>query len=225
MHDVSHELRTPVTLPVATSRCSATPAPEVEVALDELGRMERIVERLLRLAASERPDSVFAERDRRRLRRGRVPPLGRGRAARLAAGPLAAGEIRADREALREALDALLENAVKFTAEGDAIDLAGPPPAAERSSSLWPMPAGASLSSAGTYLRALRAGRRRAIPHRGRRWTRPRHRRRHRAGARRPLHGPLVERRNDVYVGPTRLFRARRADTRSRGGVRTSLTS
>ena len=38
-------------------------------------------------------------------------------------GPLAAGRLHVDADRLRAALDALLENAVKFTRERDAIEL------------------------------------------------------------------------------------------------------
>ena len=87
--------------------------------------MERIVERLLLLAKADQPrlrssprrssSSAFLEDVF--LRWAEVAP----RAWRL--GPLAAGTLRADREALRTALDALLENAVKYSEPGEAIEL------------------------------------------------------------------------------------------------------
>src|SRR5512135_35071 len=49
LHDASHELRTPVTIArghLELLRREQPDAPELDVALDELGRMERIVDRL-----------------------------------------------------------------------------------------------------------------------------------------------------------------------------------
>ena len=66
LHDASHELRTPVTIArghLELLRREQPDAPELEVALDELGRMERIVERLLLLAKSEQQGFAFEEID------------------------------------------------------------------------------------------------------------------------------------------------------------------
>jgi signal transduction histidine kinase len=128
LHDVSHELRTPVTIArghlEVLRRLNGKPPQEIEVALDELGRIEHILERLLLLAKSKQPDFVvpaeisiepFLEDVLVRWS-GTVP-----RSWRL--GDVAAGTLRADPEALRIALDALLENAVKYTEPADAIVL------------------------------------------------------------------------------------------------------
>jgi signal transduction histidine kinase len=99
-------------------------APELDVALDELGRMERIVERLLLLAKSEQQGFAFEEIDLDAflsdlfMRWSEVA----ARAWRLDVD--VAGRLPADPEALRDALDALLENAVKYTNPGDAVELA-----------------------------------------------------------------------------------------------------
>jgi signal transduction histidine kinase len=129
LHDASHELRTPVTIArghlEVLGRTSSEAGPAVEVALDELGRMERILERLLLLARADQRD--FIEREVIQLdhfledvfmRWSEVAP----RAWRL--GPLVRGTLHADPEQLRIALDALLENAVKYSEPGDAIELA-----------------------------------------------------------------------------------------------------
>jgi signal transduction histidine kinase len=127
LHDASHELRTPVTIArghLDLLRREQPDAPELEVALDELGRMERIVERLLLLAKSEQQGFAFEEIDLEAflsdlfIRWSEVAP----RAWRLDVD--LAGRMRADPEALRDALDALLENAVKYTQPGDSIELA-----------------------------------------------------------------------------------------------------
>jgi signal transduction histidine kinase len=128
LHDVSHELRTPVTIArghlEVLQRVSGTESQEVEIALDELGRIESILDRLLLLAKSKQPDFVVpgpieidAFLEDVFLRWSEVVP----RAWTL--GELPHGILHADQEALRIALDALLDNAVKHTSEGDAISL------------------------------------------------------------------------------------------------------
>jgi signal transduction histidine kinase len=128
LHDVSHELRTPVTIArghlEVLQRLDGAPAQEVEVALDELGRIEHILERLLLLAKSKQPDFVVLEDVKIEpfledvfVRWSEVVP----RSWRL--GELVPGTLRADPEALRNALDALIENAIKYTEPPDAITL------------------------------------------------------------------------------------------------------
>ena len=126
LHDASHELRTPVTIArghLELLRREQPDAPELEVALDELGRMEGIVERLLLLAKSEQQGFVFGEVELEPflselfLRWSEVAR----RAWRLDVD--VEGRLLADPEALRTALDALLENAVKYTDPGDSIEL------------------------------------------------------------------------------------------------------
>jgi len=129
LHDASHELRTPVTIARGHLEllCRETPdSPELTVALDELERMERIVDRLLLLAKVEQPDFVVlrdVEIDRFLedvfMRWSEVAP----RAWRLNLD--VAGVVRVDPEALRSALDALLENAVKYTEPRAGIALRG----------------------------------------------------------------------------------------------------
>jgi signal transduction histidine kinase len=127
LHDASHELRTPVTIArghLELLRRERPGTPELEVALDELGRMERIVERLLLLAKSEQQGLGFEEVDVEAflsdifIRWSGVAV----RAWRLDVD--LAGRLLADPEALRNALDALLENAVKYTDPGDSVELA-----------------------------------------------------------------------------------------------------
>jgi signal transduction histidine kinase len=128
LHDASHELRTPVTIARGHLEVfrltSAESPPELDVALDELERIERILERLLLLAKAENPDFLLVERvdlmsflEDVFMRWSEVQP----RTWRL--GDLAAGVLFADSESLRIALDALLENAVKYTEDGDGIEL------------------------------------------------------------------------------------------------------
>jgi len=126
LHDASHELRTPVTIArghLELLRRERPRSAELDVALDELGRMERIIERLLLLAKSGQQGFGFQEIDLEVflsdlfMRWSEVAP----RAWRLDVD--VAGRLLADPEALRNALDALLENAVKYTDPGDAVEL------------------------------------------------------------------------------------------------------
>jgi signal transduction histidine kinase len=127
LHDASHELRTPMTIARGhlefLQRIDGGP-PEVDVALDELERIERIVDRLLLLAKADGPgflataeidlepflEDVFMRWSDVAIRGWRL-------------GELPAGTLRADPEALRSALDALLENAVKYTEPHDGIEV------------------------------------------------------------------------------------------------------
>jgi signal transduction histidine kinase len=128
LHDASHELRTPVTIArghlEVLRRTNGESAPEIEVALDELQRIEQILERLLLLAKADQPDFVVLKPldlepfiEDVFMRWSEVAP----RTWRL--GALASGKLRVDQEALRCLLDALLENAVKYSEQGDPIEI------------------------------------------------------------------------------------------------------
>jgi signal transduction histidine kinase len=128
LHDASHELRTPVTIArghlEVLARTNGSSHSEVRVALEELERIERILGRLLLLAKADQPDFLLVEEVDAEafledvfMRWSEVAP----RSWRL--GSLASGTVRADHEALRAMLDALLENAVKYSDDGDRIDV------------------------------------------------------------------------------------------------------
>jgi signal transduction histidine kinase len=127
IHDASHELRTPVTIATGhleTARVRGTQHAEIDIALDELARINAIIERLLLLAAADQPDFLCVEDVEMEhfledifMRWSDVAP----RAWRL--GPLEPVRMVVDRDRLRAALDALLENAVKYTCEHDSIEL------------------------------------------------------------------------------------------------------
>ena len=131
IHDASHELRTPVTIArghLELLQSATETQPEVEVALDELSRMDAIVARLLVLAVADEPDFLqTAEIELEPLledvfmRWSGLAP----RAWRL--GPLASGRLHVDADRLRAALDVLLENAVKYSPPGAAIELRATP--------------------------------------------------------------------------------------------------
>jgi signal transduction histidine kinase len=128
LNDVSHELRTPVTIARGhlelLARENGHAPTGVGVALDELERIERIVQRLLLLAKADHTDCSATEDidldsflEDVLMRWSETAP----RVWRL--GELAGGRLRADPEALRIAVDALIENAVNHTVETDAIEL------------------------------------------------------------------------------------------------------
>ena len=130
LQDASHQLRTPITIALG----------HAELLAGELaGRRRRgtsrwssaswpgsgaLGERLLMIAASEDPDFLHPEpvaldRYTMEVLRKWRPTADR----RWSLGPLDPVVVRADRERLGLAVDALLENAVRHTAEGDSIRL------------------------------------------------------------------------------------------------------
>jgi signal transduction histidine kinase len=127
LHDISHELRTPMTIArghLELMQWDQPDSQDLSVALDELARIERIMSRLLLIAKSDRPDfTSVGEVDVERfledvfVRWSDVVP----RVWRL--GRVAGGTVVADEETLRTALDALIENAVKYTDEHQSIEL------------------------------------------------------------------------------------------------------
>jgi signal transduction histidine kinase len=128
LHDASHELRTPVTIARGhlemLARTNGKGSQGIDVALDELDRMERILEHLLLLARADQPDFLELEEieldhflEDVFMRWSEIAPRN------WLLGELAPGTLRADPEQLRIALDALLENAVKYTGPGDGIEL------------------------------------------------------------------------------------------------------
>jgi signal transduction histidine kinase len=127
IHDASHELRTPLTIArghLELVHPGSEEAPELDIALDELGRIDAIIDRLLLLATAEQPEFLHVTEVELEpfledvfMRWSEVAR----RAWRL--GPLTSGRLRVDSDRLRAALDALLENAVKYTEGQAAIEL------------------------------------------------------------------------------------------------------
>ncbi len=126
--DASHELRTPITIArghvelIRDSELGPQAAGDVEVVLDELARLSRLSERLLILAAAEHPGFLFLDSgDVESLIAG-VKRRWQGAAARTWYVQVSdRGHLRLDRERFEIALDAVIENAVKATTDGDAI--------------------------------------------------------------------------------------------------------
>lgn len=129
LQDAAHQLRTPITIALGHAELLAEDlhnqqGKDIEVVIGELDRLRRISERLLLIAAAGDPaflhpefvslDQMIAEH----VRRWR-PTVNR----HLRIGQLDAVAVRADRERLGLALDALIENAVRHTGSNDVIQL------------------------------------------------------------------------------------------------------
>lgn len=128
--DLSHELRTPATIArghlelLRRTAGNGDPRAAAEIALDELARIDRIVERLLLLARAERGTLVeVGEIETEPFLEDILLRWSETAERSWRLGPVPSGSLEADPDALRIALDALLENAVKYTESGDSIEL------------------------------------------------------------------------------------------------------
>jgi signal transduction histidine kinase len=125
IHDASHELKTPVTIARGHLELLRSDGNhDVEITLDELRRIDAILGQLLLLATAGQPDFLQLEEidleaflEDVFMRWSDVAP----RSWRL--GPVVSGTVQADPERLRTALDALLDNAIKYSEEHSAIEL------------------------------------------------------------------------------------------------------
>jgi two-component system, OmpR family, sensor kinase len=132
VQNASHELRTPITVALAHAELlprslaesdEAAAASDAAIIVDELGRLRRLVDRLLLLATAERKAGHPVPT--------RLLPLVNDALGRWSAVPRrwrVEGRddvtVLADAERLVAALDAVLDNAVRFTGDGDSIELA-----------------------------------------------------------------------------------------------------
>jgi signal transduction histidine kinase len=125
IHDASHELKTPVTIARGhLELVRGAETDEINVALDELQRIETIIGQLLLLATAGQPGFLRVEPIELEpfledvfIRWSEVAPRG----WRL--GEVVSCSVQADPERLRTALDALLENAIKYSEDHSAIEL------------------------------------------------------------------------------------------------------
>ncbi|WP_253908470.1 sensor histidine kinase [Arthrobacter sp. H41] len=129
LDDVGHELRTPITivqghLELQDSSDRADVDAVRGVALDELGRMRFLVDDLVTLAGSSRPDFVRAEPSDIGRLTDEVLDKARGLGnRRWAVDSRAEGFFRIDERRITQAWLQLAANAVKFSAEGSTVTL------------------------------------------------------------------------------------------------------
>jgi two-component system OmpR family sensor kinase len=130
LQDASHQLRTPITIALTYAELLARDltgeqqVSDVRMVIGELTRLRRLSERLLVIAISEDPD--FPRPDPVALDEFALEAIERWYLTaerRWKLGRLDAATVMADSERLGLAVDALLENAVKFTADDDVIEL------------------------------------------------------------------------------------------------------
>jgi signal transduction histidine kinase len=130
LQDASHQLRTPITIALGHAELLASDLTgqqegrDIQIVIGELSRLRRISERLLVIAAAADPEFLHPELvaldqlTMEVIRRWRPTA-----ARRWQAGKVDRVTVRADRERVGLALDALLENAVRHTGTGDVIQL------------------------------------------------------------------------------------------------------
>ncbi|HEY7362241.1 MAG TPA: HAMP domain-containing sensor histidine kinase [Streptosporangiaceae bacterium] len=132
LQDASHQLRTPITIALGHAELLASELAgsgraeerDIGVVVGELVRLRRLSERLLMIAAAEdpdflRPEPVALDRFTMDVLRKWMPTAQR----RWQLGRLDEVMVDADRERLGLAVDALLENAIRHTRDGDVIQL------------------------------------------------------------------------------------------------------
>jgi signal transduction histidine kinase len=130
LQDASHYLRTPITIALTHAELLARELTgqqevrDIEIIVGEMTRLRRLSERLLVIAASEDPEFLHLEPVH--LDEFVLEAIERWQPTahrRWALGKLDAAIIMADVERLGLAVDALLENAVRYTVPGDVIKL------------------------------------------------------------------------------------------------------
>jgi signal transduction histidine kinase len=130
LQDASHHLRTPVTIALTHAELLARDLTgeqelkDVQMVIGEMTRLRRLSERLLVIAASEDPD--FLRPEPVALDEFALEVIERWQPTaqrRWKVGRLDPATVMADPERLGLAVDALLENAVKFTSADEVIEL------------------------------------------------------------------------------------------------------
>jgi signal transduction histidine kinase len=128
IEDASHELRTPITVALGHVELVARSTSgglhdDAKVAVAELMRLRRLSDRLLVLATAD--DSDFLRMTEVEVEPILVETLRRWGTIprRWRLGVVDEAQVQADPDRLAVAIDALVENAVKFSARNDAIEL------------------------------------------------------------------------------------------------------
>jgi signal transduction histidine kinase len=130
LQDAAHQLRTPITIALGHAELLATDlageqqGEDIAVVIGELSRLRRISERLLLIAAAGDPAFLHAENVQLdQLITDHVRRWRHTISQHLRTGTLDSVTVRADRERLGLALDALIENAVLHADSDDDIRL------------------------------------------------------------------------------------------------------
>jgi signal transduction histidine kinase len=130
LQDASHQLKTPITIALghaellARGLTSESDKHDIRVVLAELGRLRRLSERMLLLAASQNTDFLLREPVALELFAAEMLRRWQPTADRQwQLGRLDQVTVHADRERIGLAVDAILENAVQHTQAGDLIRL------------------------------------------------------------------------------------------------------
>jgi two-component system OmpR family sensor kinase len=131
VQNASHELRTPITvalahaelLPGSTVAAGVDASSDAAIVVDELGRLRRLVDRLLLLATAERQDLARVVPTRLSLLADDALRRWGPHPRRWQRGGHDDVTVLADPDRLAVALDALLDNAVRFTVNGDPIEV------------------------------------------------------------------------------------------------------
>jgi two-component system OmpR family sensor kinase len=130
LQDASHHLRTPITIALTHAELLAQEVTgeqelrDIQMVIGEMTRLRRLSERLLVIAGSEDPD--FLRSEPVALDEFALEVIERWQPTaqrRWKLGRLDAATVMADQERLGLAVDALLENAVKFTSADEIIEL------------------------------------------------------------------------------------------------------
>jgi signal transduction histidine kinase len=130
LQDAAHQLRTPITIALGHAELlagavdSRQDSEDIQVVIGELSRLRSISDRLLIIAAAGDPAFLQPEPVALDLLVAELVRRWRPTAERSwRIGQLNQATVQADRDRLGLALDALLENAVRHTGNGDAIQL------------------------------------------------------------------------------------------------------
>jgi signal transduction histidine kinase len=137
IQNASHALRTPITVALAHAEllqqecASPASASDAAIVVDELARMRRLVDQLLLLATAEQGNALRSAAVPTRLATvadaavRRWQPTPREWLIRPPDNPTVPADptVLADPDRLVLALDAIIENAVEFTGDGDSIEL------------------------------------------------------------------------------------------------------
>jgi two-component system OmpR family sensor kinase len=130
VRDASHELRTPITVARGHAELireitrDEQTVRDIDVILDEMGRLSKLSDRLLTLAGADHPGFLaFDDVPVEPLVTETIRRWGPAARREWASATDASGVVVADRERLGAAMDALIENAVNATIEGGRISL------------------------------------------------------------------------------------------------------